>query len=62
VFRGIEEDIPNKSQEKRKEHKFPMEWWEDEDCDSDKGWNKEWDDFDWDTSQEDDDEDLDGED
>ena len=57
MFKSIEEEPVNNPKEETKKKKFPTEWWEDEDCDGDDGWNKEWDDFDWNSPREDNDDD-----
>lgn len=53
MFKDIERETVNNHKEESKKQKFPTEWWDD-DCDGDNDWNKEWDDFDWDSPREDD--------
>jgi hypothetical protein len=57
VFKSIEREPVNNPKEENKKQKFSTEWWDDNDCDGDDGWNKEWDDFDWDAPREDEDDD-----
>lgn len=55
MFQDIEKSPNNKDKKEEKKHVFSDNWWEDEDCDNDDDWDKEWDDFGWDTPQEDND-------
>jgi hypothetical protein len=56
VFKSIEREPVNNPKEENKK-KFSTEWWEDDNCDGDDEWNKEWDNFNWDEPREDDDDD-----
>lgn len=53
MFGRIEKEPSNDFKEEAKGYSFPMEWWEDDDCDNDE-WSKEWDDFDWDSPPDED--------
>jgi hypothetical protein len=57
VFKNIESESINNPKKETKKHFFPNDWSDDDDCDGDEGWNKEWDDFDWDAPREDNDDD-----
>ncbi len=61
MFQNIEKSPSSKDAKEEKKHTFPDNWSDDDDCDND-GWNKEWDDFDWDAPREDDDDEEDWDD
>lgn len=55
MFNSIEQRPNSKDIDGTKRHFFPDNWADDDDCDNDEGWRKEWDDFDLNTPQEDED-------